>query len=184
MYRINIICVTLANGLENYTRKYVTEVQRENSMKFNYYSEWILVEKLLKSSRVWKNDQHGKVVCLQQLSIGISLAQFRWGFQWVDGELWAKKAREKQSEVQGFIPRSSSTSCDAFWRVCFAIKAERMISPFLKLLKNGLESDKTVNMKKFCIFRSFSMVYYLPHSDKICKNYNENKFFYPFSKLT
>ena len=46
-------------------QKYVIEVQRENSRKFNYYAEWILDEKLLKSSRVWENDQHGKVVCLQ-----------------------------------------------------------------------------------------------------------------------
>ena len=29
-------------------------------------------------------------------------------------------------------------------------------------------------MKKFRIFRSFLTVYYLPHSDKICKNYSEN----------
>ena len=63
---------------ENCKRKYVTEVQRENSRKFNYYTEWISDEKLLKPSQVWKNDQHGKVACLQQLSIGISLAQFRW----------------------------------------------------------------------------------------------------------
>ena len=69
---------------KNYKWKYATEVQRENSKKFDYYSEWISDEKLLKLSRVWNNDQHGKVACLQQLSIGISLAQFRW----VDGELW------------------------------------------------------------------------------------------------
>ena len=31
-----------------------------------------------------------------------------------DGEPRAKQAREKQSEVQGFIPRSSGTSRDAF----------------------------------------------------------------------
>ena len=79
------------NGWENYKWKYVTEVQHQNSRKFNYYTEWISDEKLLKSSQVWKNDQHGKVPCLQQLFIGISLAQFRW----VDGELWAKKACEK-----------------------------------------------------------------------------------------
>ena len=57
-------------------RKYVTEVQRENCWKFNYYTEWISNEKLLKPLRVRKSDQHGKVACLQQLSIGISLAQF------------------------------------------------------------------------------------------------------------
>ena len=44
--------------------KYVTEVQRENCRKFTYYIEWISQEKLLKPSRVWKNDQHGKVACL------------------------------------------------------------------------------------------------------------------------
>ena len=140
LYKRSIICVTLTNEWENYKRKYVTEVQRENSRKFNYYSEWILDEKLLKSSRVWKNDQHGKVACLQHLSIGISLAQFRWvdgELRAVDGELWAKKAREKQSEVQGFIPRSSGTSRDAFFTNLFRDKAERMISLFLKLLKNG-----------------------------------------------
>ena len=32
-------------------------------------------------------------------------------------------------------------------------------------------------MKKFRIFRSFSAVYYLPHSDKVCRNYGENMFF-------
>ena len=74
--------------------KYVTEVQRENSRKFTYYTEWISDEKLLKSSRVWKNDQHGKIACLQQLSIDISLAQFRWvdgELRAVNGDLWAKK---------------------------------------------------------------------------------------------
>ena len=29
------------SGWENYKQKYVTEVQRENSRKFNYYAEWI-----------------------------------------------------------------------------------------------------------------------------------------------
>ena len=64
-----------------------------------------------------------------------------------------------------------------FWRIYFAIKVERVISSFLKLLKNGWDSEKTINMKKFCIFRSFSRVYYLPHSDKVCRSYGENKFF-------
>ena len=129
---------------DEWMRKLQTKVHHrsstENSRKFNYYSGWISDEKLLKLSRVWKNDQHGKVMCLQQLSTGISLAQF-W---WVNGELGAvdrdiraKKAREKQSEVQGFIPRSSGTSRDAFFTICFAIKAELMISPFSKLLENG-----------------------------------------------
>ena len=58
------LCNTDENGWENYKQKYVTEVQRENSRKFNYYTEWISQEKLLKPSRVWKNDQHGKVACL------------------------------------------------------------------------------------------------------------------------
>ena len=63
-----------------------------------------------------------------------------------------------------------------FRRICFAIKAERMISPFSKLLENGQDSEKTINMKKFSIFRSFSAVYYLPHSDKVGRNYEENVF--------
>ena len=58
------LCNTDENGWENYKQKYVTEVQRENSRKFNYYTEWISQEKLLKPSRVWKNDQHRKVACL------------------------------------------------------------------------------------------------------------------------
>ena len=125
LYKRNIICVTLTNGWENYKQKYVTEVQRENSRKFNYYTEWISHVKLLKPSRVWKNDQHGKVVCLQQLSSGISLAQFRWvdgELQAVDGDLRAKKAREKQSEVQVDMPRSSSSSRDAFSKNLFRHK--------------------------------------------------------------
>ena len=50
-----------------------------------------------------KNDEHGKVACLQQLSIGISPAEFRGvdgELQVVDGDLRGKKARRKQSEVQ------------------------------------------------------------------------------------
>ena len=70
-----------------------------------------------------------------------------------------------------------------FRRICFAIKAERMISPFSKLLENGQDSQKTINMKKFRIFRSFSAVYYLPHSDKVCRNYAKIRF-QPFSNLT
>ena len=85
-------------------------------MKFNYYAEWISDEKLLKSLRVWKNDQHGKIVCLQQLSIGILVAQFRWVDEElgaVDRDIRAKKAREKQSEVQVHMSRSSGSSRDA-----------------------------------------------------------------------
>ena len=41
LYKRNIICVTLKNGSENYKPKYVIEVQRENSRKFDYYSERI-----------------------------------------------------------------------------------------------------------------------------------------------
>ena len=63
-----------------------------------------------------------------------------------------------------------------FRMICFAIKAERMPSPFSKLLENGWVSQKTINMKKFRIFRSFSAVYYLPHSDKVCRNYGKNTF--------
>ena len=63
-----------------------------------------------------------------------------------------------------------------FRRICFAVEAERMIPPFSQLLENDSESKETINMKKFRIFRSFSMVYYLPHSDKVCRNYGENMF--------
>ena len=63
-----------------------------------------------------------------------------------------------------------------FRRICSAIKAKRTISPFSKLLENSKESQKTINMKKFRIFLSFSTVYYLPHSDKVCGNYSENTF--------
>ena len=63
-----------------------------------------------------------------------------------------------------------------FSRICFAIKAERMISPFSKLLENDRESQKSINMKKFRIFLSFSTVYYLPHSDKVCGSYSKNTF--------
>ena len=42
-----------------------------------------------------------------------------------------------------------------FRKICFAIKAERMISLFSKLLENGQYSEKTINMKEFLIFRSF-----------------------------
>ena len=63
-----------------------------------------------------------------------------------------------------------------FRRIWFTIKAEHMIPPFSKLLENGQELEKTINMKKFRIFRSFSAVYYLPHSDKVCRNYGKNTF--------
>ena len=50
-----------------------------------------------------KNDQHGKVACLQQLSIGISLAQFRW----VDGELRAVdeelRAKKEPEKIEGSL---------------------------------------------------------------------------------
>ena len=71
-----------------------------------------------------------------------------------------------------------------FSRICFAIKAERMISPFSKLLENGRESQKTINMKKFHIFLSFSTVYYLPHSIYTIFKITVKIHFYPFSKLT
>ena len=40
----------------------------------------------------------------------------------VDRDIREKKAREKQSEVQGFIPRSSGTSRDAFLANLFCDK--------------------------------------------------------------
>ena len=64
-----------------------------------------------------------------------------------------------------------------FRKICFAVEAERMIPPFSELLENGLESEKTINMKKFRIFRSFWTVYYLTNSDKVRTNYGENTFF-------
>ena len=163
-----------------YKQKYVTEVQRENSMKFNYYAEWILDENLLKSLRVWKNDQHGKVTCLQQLSIGISLAQFRW----VDVELGAmdrdirgRKSREKQSEVQVHASRSSGSSRGAFSKNQFRDKGRTNDLAIFEITWKLLGIGETTNMKKFCIFRSFSTVYYFPNSDKVCRNYGENTFF-------
>ena len=72
-----------------------------------------------------KNDQHGKVMCLQQLSTGISLAQFRWvdgELRAVDGDLRAKKSREKESEVQVHAPRSSGSSRGAFSKNLFRDK--------------------------------------------------------------
>ena len=110
LYKRNIICVTLTNEWDNYKRKYVTEFQRENSTKFDYYSEWIWDEKLLKLSRVWKNDQHGKVMCLQQLSTGISLAQF----QWVDGELRAVDEELRARKAHEKTEWSSSTHAEKF----------------------------------------------------------------------
>ena len=110
-------------------RKLQTKIRHrssiENNRKFNYYSGWILDEKLLKLPRVWKNDQHGKVACLQQLSNGMSFAQFRWvdeELRVVDGELRAKKSREKQSEVQVHSPRSSGSSRGAFSKNLFRDK--------------------------------------------------------------
>ena len=40
----------------------------------------------------------------------------------VDGDLRARKAREKQSEVQVHVPRSSGTSRDAFFTNLFRDK--------------------------------------------------------------
>ena len=122
--------------------------------------------KTFKTVAGMKNDQHGKVVCLHQLSIGISLAQF-W---WVDGELGVvdRDIRAKKKHVKNRV-KFKHTCREVqvlhalhFRRICFAIKAERTISPFSKLLQNGNESHKTVNMKKFGIFHSFSALYYLP----------------------
>ena len=104
------LCNTDENGWENYKWKYVTEVQCENSRKFDYYSEWIWDEKLLKLSRVWKNDQHGKVAYLQQLSISISLAQF----QWVDGELGAVDRDIQAKKSTWKTEWSSSTRAEKF----------------------------------------------------------------------
>jgi hypothetical protein len=56
------------------------------------------------------------------------------------------------------------------------MKAEIMILPFSKLLENGWELEKTLYTKKFCIYNSYPTVYYLPHSDKVCKNYSQKTF--------
>ena len=61
-------------------------------------------------------------MCLQQLSTGISVPQFRWvdgELRAVDGDLRAKKSREKQSEVHVDMPRSSSSSHGAFSKNLF-----------------------------------------------------------------
>ena len=131
------------NGWENYKQKYITEVQHENSWKFNYYAEWILDEKLLKSSRVWKDDQHEKLACLQQLSIGISHAQFRWmdgELLAVDGDLREKKHVKNRVKFKHTCWEVQVLHVVHIWKICFAIKAECIISQFSKLLENGQHS--------------------------------------------
>ena len=135
--------------------KICTEVQRENIMKFNCYTEWISQENLLKPSRVWKNDQHGKVACLQQLSIGIWLAQFRWvdGELWaVDGELRAKKAHEKQSEVQVHMPRSLGSSRGAFSKNLFRDKERTNVPAIFEITSNCLRIRENHQYKKVSHF--------------------------------
>ena len=121
-----------------------------------------------RESSVFTTSFHRYITCSIPVS-GWRATSSRW-------RATSKKTREKQSEVQVRTPRSSGSSRDAFLTICFAKKAERMISPFLKLLENGQESEKTINMKKFRIFRSLSTVYYSPNSDKGCRNYSENTF--------
>ena len=70
-----------------------------------------------------------------------------------------------------------------FRKICFAIKAERMISLFSKLLENGQESQKTINMKKFRIFHSFQRYIVCPISIKYVKIMPKIRF-QPFSNLT
>ena len=46
---------------KNYKRKYVTEVQRENNRKFNYYTEWISDENLINRREYEKMVNTGKL---------------------------------------------------------------------------------------------------------------------------
>ena len=47
-------------------------------------------------------------------------------------------------------------------------------APLSKLLLKREESRKVFNMAKLRLIHSFSMVYYMPRSDKRLKNYSEN----------
>jgi hypothetical protein len=83
----------------------------------------------------------------------------------------AKKSREKQSEVQTDMPQKFNFFMQCvFEHSVFVMKADRIVSPFPKLLQNGCELEKALYTKKFGIFDSFPTVYYLPRSNKVCEN--------------
>ena len=115
-------------------------------------------------------DQHMEVARFQQLSIDISFAQFRQ----VVGKLWEKNSTWKTEWSSSWDVREVQLLHRVqFRRLCVAMKAERMISPFSKLHKNDWELEKTFYMKFFRILHSFPTVYYLPHSDEVYKNYSQ-----------
>ena len=167
------LCNTDENGWENYKQKIChrsptwkqQEVQLLHWMNFTRKTF-----KTIASMKKWSTRKscvfiaafHRYITCL------IPVSQWRatskkstWKTEWSSGRT--------ATEVQVLHAMH-------FRRIYFAIKVERVISPFTKLLENGRDSEKTIKMKTFCIFRSFSTVYYLPRSDEVCRNYGENTF--------
>ena len=151
----------------------------ENSRKFNYYSGWISNENFQNCCEYEKTINTGKLSAYNSFPLVYHLLNFG---EWMESyEQWMETYEQKnhvKNRVKFRYTRREVQILHAvhFRRISFAIEAERMILPFSKLLENGQDSEKTINMKKFRIFRSFSMVYYLPHSDKVCRNCGQNTF--------
>ena len=105
--------------LGNYKRKYVTEVQRENSRKFNHYGEWILdenhreYEKMINTGKLRVYSSFPPVYHL--LNSGECFGEWMESYK-------QKKHTWKQNEVQVNMPRSSSSSRGAFLKNLFRDK--------------------------------------------------------------
>ena len=103
--------------------------------------------------------------------------------EWMESyEQWMKsyeqeKNVKKQSEVQVHAPRSSGSSRGAFSKNLFRDRGRTNDPAVFRITWKRLGIGENHQHEKFRIFRSFSTVYYLPHSDKVCRNYGENMFF-------
>ena len=176
MYKTNIICVTLTNGWENYKRKYITELQRQNSRRFNYYHwmnfRWIFF-KTVASMKKWSTrescvftvDFHQHITC----SIPVSVPVSGW-------RATSKKDTWKTKWSSSRHAEKFNSSRGAFSKNLFRDKDRTRDLAVFEITWKRLGIRENHQHEKFRIFLSFSMVYYLPHSDKVCRNYSENTF--------
>ena len=88
----------------------------------------------------------------------------------------SKKTHEKWSEVQVDMPRSSSSLCGGFLENLFRDKGRTHDLVVFKITWKRLGIRENHQHKKVRIFCRFSRVYYLPHSDKVCRNYVQKTF--------
>ena len=127
------------DGWENYKRKYVTEVQREkNRIQLLHWMNFTWKTfKTVASMKKWSTRESCVFTAAFHRYITCSIPVSGWRVTSSGWRPTSKKTREKQSEVQVNMPRSSSSSRGAFLKNLFRDKGRTNDLTIFEITWNG-----------------------------------------------